>query len=175
MAATFNTYDESLQKIRRKARALCMQISQQTDDKDALYRELFGAVGSNFAQWGAFFCEFGNNIFIGENVFFNTNCTLLDAYEIRIGDYVFIGPNVGIYTSNHAKDIQQRRDGIEYGDAVTIEKDVWIGGHAVILPGVTIGEGSIVGAGAIVSRSVPPFSRVLNKGTQILTYSNPAE
>ena len=163
MNTHFNTYDESLQNIRRKARELCLQISQKSEDKEDLYAELFGSVGDNFELWGNFFCEFGKNIYIEDNVFINTNCTLLDAYDIHISKNVLIGPNVGIYTSNHAKDIQERRAGVEYGEAIKIENDVWIGGHAVILPGVTIGQGSIVGAGSIVSCSVPPFSRVLNK------------
>lgn len=163
MNSYFNTYDKHLQSVRRKARELCLQINQKTEGREEFYAELFGSVGDNFELWGNFFCEFGKNIHIKENVFINTNCTLLDAYDIHIGNNVLIGPNVGIYTSNHAKDIQERRAGVEYGETIKIENDVWVGGHAIILPGVTIGQGSIVGAGTIVSCSVPPFSRVLNK------------
>ena len=157
----FNASDPELNKRRKHARKFCHAINTSLDGKVDLCRQLFNSIGNNFEIWGSFFCEFGNNITVGDNVFFNTNCVLLDAFEISIGNNVFIGPGVGIYTSNHDMDYEKRRNYIEFGMPIVIEDDVWIGGNAVILPGVRIGYGSVIGAGAIVSKSIPPKSRVI--------------
>lgn len=132
-----------------------------------MFQSLFGSVGEGFEQWGNIFCEFGRNINIGNQVFINANGVFLDAFEINIGSHVFIGPNVGIYTSNHDKDLVRRREYAESGAPVAIEDDVWIGGGAIILPGVTVGKGSIIGAGAVVARSVPAYSKVLGIRAQV--------
>lgn len=153
---------------RRIAQGLCHALTQGTGDRAALHRALFGAVGAGFEQWGSLFCEFGWNIRIGDQVFINANGVFLDAFDITIGHHVFIGPGVGIYTSHHAQDAAQRRQYLEYGAPVVVEDDVWIGGGAIVLPGVTLGRGSIVGAGAVVTRSVPPFSKVLGARAQVL-------
>lgn len=163
----FNAADPDLNKRREHARKFCHAINTSLDKKVYLCQKLFNSTGDNFEIWGSFFCEFGDNIKVGNNVFFNTNCVLLDAFEIRIGNNVFIGPGVGIYTSNHHMNHEQRRDYIEFGMPIIIEDDVWIGGNAVILPGVRIGYGSVIGAGAIVSKSVPPKSRVIGSSVTI--------
>lgn len=164
---TFDAAEPALVARRRIARALCSSISNNPDGREPLYKLLFGSVGEGFEQWGNFFCEFGSNINIGDGVFINANGVFLDAFEINIGNRVFIGPHVGIYTSNHAKDLEQRRRYIESGAPVVIEDDVWIGGGATVLPGVTVGKGSIIGAGAVVAKSVPPHSKVLGAGSQV--------
>ncbi|MGC0151604.1 sugar O-acetyltransferase [Chromobacterium vaccinii] len=164
---SFNAAEPDLVDRRKAARDLCASISHGLADRASLYRDLFGSVGEGFEQWGGIFCEFGWNIKIGDNVFINANGVFLDAFDINIGNHVFIGPNVGIYTSNHAKDLEQRRNYMEWGAPVTLEDDVWIGGGAIILPGVTIGKGSIVGAGAVVAKSVPACSKVLGARSQV--------
>ncbi|MBP4049775.1 sugar O-acetyltransferase [Chromobacterium violaceum] len=163
----FNAAEPGLIERRRIARDLCHSISTASRGRDELYRALFGKVGQGFELWGTVFCEFGWNIKIGNQVFINTNGVFLDAFDIDIGNHVFIGPSVGIYTSNHDQNSQRRREYVESGAPVVIGDDVWIGGGAIILPGVSIGRGSIIGAGAVVARSVPAFSKVLGARSQV--------
>lgn len=166
----FNAAQKELVSQRDKTRRLCHQMNQSFDGKMDIARKLFGTVGKSFELWGQFFCEFGINIHIGNHVFINTGCVFLDAFDITLGNNVFIGPNVCLYTSNHAQEVDKRRDFIEYGAAIHIEDDVWIGGNSVVLPGVSIGRGSIIAAGAIISEDIPPESKVLGpRGTSILT------
>jgi maltose O-acetyltransferase len=101
-----------------------------------------------------FFCDYGTNIDLGERVFFNFNCIVLDVCRVRIGDYTLIGPAVQIYTAMHPLDAVQRRH-TEFGKPVEIGSDVWIGGGAIILPGVRIGSPAVIGAGSVVTRDVP--------------------
>lgn len=102
-----------------------------------------------------FFCDYGYNIDLGEAVYFNFNCVLLDVCRIAIGDRTLIGPAVQIYTAAHPMDAAARRAGLEFGRPVAIGKDAWIGGGAIICPGVTIGDGSVIGAGSVVTRDIP--------------------
>jgi maltose O-acetyltransferase len=108
-----------------------------------------------------FFCDYGYNIFVGERTFWNFNCVFLDVMAIRIGARCMIGPAVQIYTATHPRDWKVRSQGREFARPVTIGDDCWIGGAAVILPGVTIGHRCIIGAGAIVTRDVPDDSLAL--------------
>ncbi len=121
----------------------------------AIIRKLFGSTGAKFSIKQPFYCDYGYNIHIGENFFSNFNFTVLDEAEVRIGDNVLIAPNVSIYTVNHAVNIEQRNAGIEYAKPVHIGNNVWIGGNTVILQGVTIGSNSIIGAGSVVTKSIP--------------------
>lgn len=102
-----------------------------------------------------FYCDYGYNIFCGERVFFNYNCTILDVGKVRIGSNVLIGPGVQIYAVTHPIDADERRTGIEWGEDVTIGDDCWIGGSAVICPGVTIGNRCVIAAGAVVTKNLP--------------------
>lgn len=116
-----------------------------------------------------FHCDYGYNIFCGENVFFNVNCVVLDVNRVSIGSHVFFGPGVQIYTATHPRDHIERRS-LESGRPVTIGDDCWIGGGAIILPGVSIGPRSIIGAGAVVTKSVPEDSIIIgNPGLPALS------
>ena len=95
-----------------------------------------------------FFCDFGYNIRLGDNVFLNFNCVILDINEVTIGDRTQIGPMVQIYAADHPRDAKSRAEGLEFGRPVTIGADVWIGGGAILVPGVTIGDGAVIGAGS---------------------------
>jgi maltose O-acetyltransferase len=101
-----------------------------------------------------FFCDYGYNIFCGENVYFNVNCVVLDGMPVKIGSNVFCGPGVQIYTASHPLDAELRKS-VEFSSPVVIGDDCWIGGGAIICPGVTIGNRCVIGAGAVVTKDIP--------------------
>lgn len=127
----------------------------QLDEQKAILHELLGSHGGSFHFNQPFRCDYGCNIYIGENFFANFNLTVLDEAEVRIGSNCFIGPNVSIYTACHPLDAPSRNTGAEWAEPVTIGDNVWIGGSATILPGVTIGNNVVIGAGAVVTKSFP--------------------
>ena len=143
---------------RDKASRLCQRYNQKKFHEirmqNRLMKKLINTSG-NFWIKPPFFCDYGYNIYIGENVMLNYGCILLDVCPIRIGAYTLIGPNVQIYTACHSLDPEERMKNIEYGKAVTIGNNVWIGGGAIILPGVTIGDNAVIGAGAVVRKDIP--------------------
>jgi maltose O-acetyltransferase len=119
-----------------------------------LLRERLGAVGANVMVRPPFHCDYGSNISLGDGVFLNFNCVLLDVVPIEIGAGTQIGPGVHIYAADHPRDPELRRKGFECGKPVRIGRNVWIGGGAIILPGVSIGDDAIIGAGAVVTCDV---------------------
>lgn len=123
--------------------------------RDEIIRGLLGSCGKQYHINQPFRCDYGCNIHVGEGFFANFNLTILDEAEVRIGDNVFIGPNVSMYTACHPLDPIARRSGVEWAEPITIGNDVWIGGGATIVPGVTIGDGAVIGAGSVVTRDVP--------------------
>lgn len=156
----FNPADKVLALQRMHAKALCVQMNQQGPlpfkAHQQLAGQLFGKVGSCYIE-PHFFCDYGNNIELGQNFYANHNCVILDAAKVSIGDDVLLGPAVQIYTVTHPLDATQRKTGLEQGKAVTIGNSVWVGGGAIILPGVTIGEGAVIAAGSVVTKDVPAF------------------
>ena len=130
--------------------ALALPISQ----RHTLLRERLAHVGNDAVIRPPFFCDYGYNIRLGDNVFLNFNCVILDVVEVTIGDRTQIGPAVQIYAADHPRDADTRRSGLEFGRPVKIGSDVWIGGGAIILPGITIGDGAVIGAGSVVTRDV---------------------
>ena len=127
-----------------------------SDEAWALLRGLFGAFGEGSVVMAPFQCDYGSNIHVGRNSFFNYNCVLLDCAAITIGDDVQVAPCVQLYTATHPLAAAVRRAGPEYALPITIGDRVWIGGGSIVLPGVTIGAESVVGAGSVVTRDVPP-------------------
>jgi maltose O-acetyltransferase len=153
----YDPEDVHLTAIRQKAARLCRKLSSlDLDDssKKVVLKELLGEGGDTVRLQGPFFCDYGINILLGENVFFNFNCVILDVCEVRIGDYTLLGPSVQIYTAMHPMNHQERRK-LEYGKPVSIGADVWIGGGAIVCPGVSIGGRSVIGAGSVVTRDIP--------------------
>jgi maltose O-acetyltransferase len=138
-------------------------------ERHALLRERFAAVGAGAVIRPPFFCDYGYNIRIGSNVFVNYNCVLLDVAGIVIGDRTQIGPAVQIYAADHPRDARARRAGLESGKPVAIGCDVWIGGNAVILPGIVIGDGAIIGAGSVVTHDVRAGATVAGNPARELT------
>jgi maltose O-acetyltransferase len=156
----YNALDPELTAGRRRARLLVKQLNDSRDDEEALRRELlqelFGGAGANLWIEPPFYCDYGSHITVGDNVFFNFNCVVLDVAPVTIGSGTMFGPAVQIYTATHPIEADERRKGLEAGQAITIGEEVWVGGGAIILPGVTIGDRSVIGAGAVVTRDVPP-------------------
>jgi acetyltransferase-like isoleucine patch superfamily enzyme len=155
----YNYKDEQLDAERLFAEDLVTQFNQagpkEIERRSNILDKLLGAKKDNVFIKQPFYCDYGYNIKIGENFFSNFNFTILDESTVTIGDNVLVGPNVSIYTVNHAVNIAKRNAGIEYARPVSIGNNVWIGGNVVILQGVTIGDNSIVGAGSVVTKSIP--------------------
>lgn len=136
-------------------------IASTQRDYSTLLREMLAEVGEGAYIRPPFHCDYGYNISLGAGVFLNFNCVILDVVKVTIGDRTQIGPGVQILTADHPREPAQRRAGLEFGRPVTIGADVWIGGGAIVLPGVTIGDGAIVGAGAVVTRDVAAGATVV--------------
>lgn len=155
----YHAADPQLLQERLNARRLTRLYNQtiETDDnkRTKLLKELFGSTGENLYIEPTFRCDYGYNIHVGENFYANFDCVFLDVCEIRIGDNCMIAPGVHIYTATHPLDPIERISGAEYGLPVHIGHNVWIGGRAVINPGVTIGDNVVIASGAVVTKDVP--------------------
>jgi acetyltransferase-like isoleucine patch superfamily enzyme len=127
-----------------------------TAARTALLRELLGSMQDDCRILSPFHCDFGYNIHIGRRFFANTGLVILDTASVEIGDDVLIGPQVGLYAAYHPVDVERRAAGLEASAPIRICDKVWIGGHVSVLPGVTIGEGSVIGAGSVVTHDIPP-------------------
>lgn len=153
----YDPFDPALVQSRERARDLCWDLNatrerdQQT--RRRILKELFGKGGDSVWMQPPFFCDYGSNILLGERVFFNFNCVVLDVCQVVIGDYTLFGPAVQIYTATHPMEGELRRKQ-EFAKPITIGSDVWVGGGAIICPGVTIGSRSVIGAGSVVTRDV---------------------
>ncbi len=129
--------------------------------RHALLRERLGAVGANVEVRPPFHCDYGSNIRLGDGVFLNFNCVILDVCEVVVGDGTQVAPGVQILTADHPRDAAARATGLEFGRPVRIGRNAWIGAGALVLPGVTIGDDAIVGAGSVVTRDVPAGATVV--------------
>ena len=130
-------------------------------ERHAMLAELLAHVGAEAVIRPPFFCDYGYNIRVGRDVFLNFNCVILDVCPVTIGDGTQIGPAVQIYAADHPRDPAQRAAGLEFGRPVSIGRNVWIGGGAIIVPGVTVGDDAIIGAGSVVTRDVAPGATVV--------------
>lgn len=155
----YNPLDDELSNEREKAKLLFQEINSlnesQKVDRSKLVYKLFGKAGKNLWVEPPFYCDYGYNILVGENVFFNYNCCILDVMPVTIGNNVMIAPNVQIYSATHPLHAKERNSGKEFAKPITIGDDVWIGGGAIICPGVTIGNRVVIAAGAVVTKNVP--------------------
>jgi maltose O-acetyltransferase len=154
----YDPLDRELVIARQRARDLCQTLNAtreaQQEERRRIVRELFAAGGDSVWLQPPFFCDYGSNILLGERVFFNFNCVVLDVCEVRIGDYTLLGPAVQIYTATHPMNADLRRQQ-EFAKPISIGADVWVGGGAILWPGVQIGCRAVVGAGSVVTRDVP--------------------
>ena len=155
----FWNLDEEISAAKIRARLLTQKLNAVAVDDAAQIRkivdELFASCGTDLTLKTPIQCDFGYNIFIGDHVLINYNCVFLDAAPITIGDNCFVGPMTGLYTVNHPLDPVRRNAGYVCGKPITLEKNVWIGGSCTILPGVTIGENSVIGGGSVVTKDIP--------------------
>lgn len=172
----YNANDAELTRMRNDVRELLTRLNQSLQDVRSQYQnervelctKLFGKVGKGLWLQPPFYCDYGKNIELGDNVYFNFNCVLLDVAKIIIGSNTLLGPNVQIYTAGHPLDPKLRREGQEFGKTIRIGDDVWIGGSAILCPGVTIGDRSIIAAGSIVTKDVPPDTVVGGNPAKII-------
>ena len=136
-------------------------LGKSAAERRAILAERLAEVGEGAVVRPPFHCDFGYNIRLGANVFLNFNCVILDVVEVTIGEGAQIGPAVQIYSADHPRDPAQRFAGLEFGRPVQIGRNVWIGGGAIILPGITIGDDAVIGAGSVVTRSVEEGATVV--------------
>ncbi len=150
--------DPLLAGERLRARTLCREINSLDPREHGRLRKLLATllgVETDASINPPFFCDYGYNIALGPNAYFNVNCVVLDVVRVTIGKNALFGPGVQVYTASHPMSADERRSGREIGRPVTVGDDVWIGGGAIVCPGVSVGAGTVVGAGSVVTRSLP--------------------
>ena len=154
----YDPLDPELVRAREWAWDLCQDLNATREaDQQArrhILKQLFGRGGESVWMQPPFFCDYGSNILLGERVYFNFNCVVLDVCQVTVGDYTLFGPAVQVYTATHPMNADLRRKQ-EYGRPVEVGSDVWVGGGAVLCPGIKVGSGSVIGAGSVVTRDVP--------------------
>lgn len=154
--------DAELKSERLACKLLCHEynhlLPSDTGRREDIIIRLFGKTGQNFLIEQPFFCDYGYNIEIGENFYANMNCIVLDEAKVKFGDNVFVAPGCGFYTAGHPFDVEQRNRGLEYAKPIIIGNNVWIGAQVCVLPGVTIGDNCVIGAGSVVNKDIPAGS-----------------
>ncbi len=155
----YHSFDLILSQERQEAQKLLFRLNNLAPDnfkeKSEIFNLIFRELGRNVFIELPFRCDYGYNISIGKNFFANYNCTFLDSAPIIIGDHVLFGPNVSLYTSGHPIEVEKRKKIFQFAKSIVIENNVWIGGNTLVNPGVTIGENSVIGAGSVVTKSIP--------------------
>lgn len=154
----YNAQDPQLLAERQRAQLLFQELNATPADQPArarLLRELLPHAGTELGLTSPFYCDYGTNITLGDQVFFNFNCTILDVAAVTIGSRTLFGPGVQVYTATHPLDYQERATGLEYAKPISIGEDVWVGGGAIICPGVRIGDRAVIGAGSVVTKDIP--------------------
>jgi maltose O-acetyltransferase len=167
-------YDASAPEIQAELAAAHRWLARYNAALDAgpsewrkLLLERFAAVGDGAVIRPPFHCDYGFNIRLGAGVFLNFNCVILDVMEVMIGDHTQIGPGVQIVTADHPRDLAARASGLEFGRPVHIGRNVWVGAGAIILPGVSVGDDAVIGAGSVVTRDVPTGATVFGKPARV--------
>ena len=155
----YDPLDRQLSNERLQTRLLIKALNDtredETEERAKVLKALIPNAGNGLWIQPPFYCDYGSNIKMGEKVFFNFNCVVLDVCEVTIGSRTLFGPNVQIYTATHPINHKKRASGVEYAKPIAIGEDVWIGGSAVICPGVSIGDRTVIGAGSVVTKDIP--------------------
>ena len=166
----YNCLDLDLEAERQQVKGM-LRLYNQTEalqERQTILERLLGQIGQDSVIEPPFRCVYGENIFIGDHVYLNFSCVILDSNRVRIGDHVMIGPNVQIYTAAHDINAKARIQGWEVAKPINIADNVWLGGAAILLPGVRIGRNAVVGAGAVVTRDVPPNTVVAGNPARVI-------
>lgn len=154
----YDPLDQELVEARERVRDLFHELNltreRDHERRRQILKDLFGQGGDTANVQPPFYCDYGSNIFLGERVYFNFNCVVLDVCKVTIGSFTLFAPNVQIFTATHPFDVDVRKQ-LEFGLPVTIGESVWVGGGTIICPGVTIGSNSIIGAGSVVTKEIP--------------------
>lgn len=164
--------DLALIAERKACKSVLHKINQLQPKEDEQRYKLFGAIlgktNGPFIIESPFHCDYGYNIEVGENFYMNVNCVILDEAKVTFGDNVFIAPNCAFYTAGHPLDIEQRNRGLEYAKPITVGNNVWIGGNVVVVPGVTIGDNCVIGAGSVVTKDIPANSLAVGNPCKVI-------
>lgn len=170
----YNADDEELIQERIKTKEVLYKYNQtppsDRKEQERIISVLLGEHGHNLRIVAPFYCDYGYNIHVGNNFFANFGCTILDGAEVHIGNNVFLGPNVNIYTATHPLDAESRNQGLEYAYPVTIGDNVWVGGNVVINPGISIGKNSVIGSGSVVTKDIPDHVLAAGNPCRIIKY-----
>ncbi|HGN7348373.1 TPA: sugar O-acetyltransferase [Staphylococcus aureus] len=165
-------FDQDLINERARAKDICFELNHtrpsDTNKRKELIDQLFQTTTDNVELAIPFDTDYGWNVKLGKNVFVNTNCYFMDGGQITIGDNVFIGSNCGFYTATHPLNFHHRNEGFEKAGPINIGSNTWFGGHVAVLPGVTIGEGSVIGAGSVVTKDIPPHSLAVGNPCKVV-------
>jgi len=166
----YNILDPELDTERRRIKHLLRLYNSAESERErqTVLGQVLGSIGQDSMVESPFHCVYGCNIHIGDHVYLNIRCTILDCGEVRIGHHVMVGPAVQVYTAAHLLQAEGRIRGLEIAKPIWIEDNVWIGGGAILLPGVRIGRNAVVGAGAVVSRDVLPDTVVAGNPARVI-------
>jgi maltose O-acetyltransferase len=155
----YDPLDQQLSDERVRTRLLIKELNDTREDqvkaRTEILKKLIPNAGAGLWLQPPFYCDYGSNMIVGEKVFFNFNCVVLDVTYVTIGSRTLFGPNVQVYTATHPTDYRVRASGVEFAKPIAIGEDVWVGGSAIICPGVSIGDRAIIGAGSVVTRDIP--------------------
>lgn len=155
----YRAFGDELVAERQAAKELIFEFNalhpSKIEQRDKIIKRLFGKTGKNFIIEPPFRCDYGYNISIGENFYANYNCTIIDCATVTIGDNAFIAPNVSLFTAEHPIHPDIRNDQLEYAIPISIGNNVWLGGGAIVNPGVTIGDNTVIGSGSVVTKDIP--------------------
>jgi maltose O-acetyltransferase len=172
----YNAMDPVLIKMRNDAEILYKEYNTTTendyDRRNQIYDQLFGKRGEGLSIRAPFYCDYGKNIYMGNKVYMNFNCCILDCANVYIGDNTLFAPYVQVYAATHPTDPEERLKGVEGAKEVRIGKNCWIGGGAIICPGVTIGDNTTIGAGSIVTKDIPANCVAVGNPCKVLKYLN---
>ena len=172
----YNPADSHLSDERRNARTLCKKYNESYDEevllRKEILRKLIGGYNKGLVVEPPFYCDYGSNISVGEKVYFNFNCVVLDVNKVTIGSNTLFGPNVQLYTATHPLDYKSRAEMMEAGKPITIGSNVWFGGGVIVCPGVTIGDRCVIGAGSVVTKDIPPDTMAAGNPCKVIKQLN---
>lgn len=165
-------YDAQLIEERLNCKELCRDYNdlrpKETEARRTLLNRILGQVDGDILIEQPFYCDYGYNIRVGKNFYANFNLVILDEALVSFGDNVFIAPNCGFYTAGHPIDAEERNKGLEYAHPITVGNNVWFGAHVCVLPGVTIGDNCVIGAGSVVTKDIPSNSVAVGNPCKVI-------